>query len=319
MYAQLFRRVFSSFLLMVCGAACVAAPTPTPTPLPDLNTVLTVKDGGDERLRALALRMIAPYTSYVASGGSAQTPEIIVGGLPDNFPLELPQPPNSTLLGSARGRVAWDGVQVFLDVNDSLAGVIDFYTQQLKDQGFTVWTPVPPIGKMESGTDGVVLCRADKPTEVDIFAAEMPNKPLQVTLTVETSPQLTRCLWDQPDRTISYSEKMMPSLQPPENALTTLNLNVHSNGGGSAYSTGTASESLALYTDLSVAQVAESYAKQLVDAGWTKADETNTNQVAWSRWTKHDEFDSEWSGVLIITAGAVEERERFMIFNIELK
>lgn len=302
-------------------AACVAAPTPTPTPLPEQNLVVINQAGGDERLRALTLRLVAPYTGITDSAGAMQTPQLIVGGIPDNLPLSIPQPPKATLLGSLRANNSTEETRIFFDVEDTSVSIIDFYIKALKTQGFSIWTPNPPYIMADPHLNGIIFCRTETdPVEVDVSTVTLENQPVQLQLNIQIDPRATPCLFPRTAYPGPFSQTMMPALTLPKDAISGLDLTLNSTGSsGASASTGEGNQSIRFYTNLSVAEVAESYAKQLASAGWTKAAETNTDQVAWSRWTKTDQFDGEWAGVLLITAGPVEARERFMLFNIELK
>jgi hypothetical protein len=310
-------RTVALLLSLASLIACVAAPTPAPTP--DQNVALINKEGGDERLRALALRVISPYSDGTQNPNSLQTPEIVVGGIPDNLPLDLPQPPKATLLGSLRPNTTFYETQIFFDVEDTSVSIIDFYIKSLKLQGFSIWTPNPPFINNDPHLDGVVLCRTDiKPTEVDISTATIPDKPVQLRIDIRTNPQAAPCFWPQSVFPGPFSAAMMPKLKMPENAIAGTDLHLIGSSGGAA-SNNQSSQSLQIYTELSVSEVADTYAQQLLSAGWAKAKETNTDEVAWSRWTKADQFDGEWDGVLLVTGGPIEARERFVVFNIELK
>jgi len=315
------RRTVALLLSMTSLMACVAAPTPAPTPLPDRTVVFSNQAGGDERLRALALRLIAPYNNYTNSAGSVQTPQLIVGGIPDDLPVDLPQPPKATLLGSWRDDDSTIETRIFFDVDDTSVSIIDFYIRALKSQGFSIWTRKPPYINPDPHLNGISFCRTDtNPTEVDVSTVTLPDQPVQLQIAVQTNPQSTPCLWPE-GFNAPFSQTMMPDLKTPADAISGLDFSLNSVGGahGASASMGEGNQSVRFYTKLSVSEVADSYAQQLVAAGWAKAKETNTDEVAWSKWTKTDQMNGEWDGVLLVTAGPIEARERFVVFNIELK
>jgi hypothetical protein len=133
--------IFAAAFLPLWLAACNAAP---PAPLPTVtavsgDTVVIVQSGGDERLRELATRLLTPRAFSVEDLASYQTPQLIVGGLPDGLPLDLPMPDDATLLGSMTQRSKWEGVTVLLDVSLPKEKVTEFYTQELGKQGFSGW------------------------------------------------------------------------------------------------------------------------------------------------------------------------------------
>ncbi|HKZ69912.1 MAG TPA: hypothetical protein VJL59_08180 [Anaerolineales bacterium] len=304
--------IFVFIFLPVWLAACATTP-PTPAPTVTVaseDTVVIVQSGGDERLRELATRLLTPRAFSVEDMASYQTPQLIVGGLPDGLPLDLPMPDDATLLGSMTQRSAWEGVTVALDVSLPKESVAEFYTQEFGKQGFAVWErPFP--SEPPPGTAGVTLCRRDNWAEVGVFAYEAEGKPTEVQIHILTDPRLMPCAQDYGvPGPMPFADSLMPSLTQPLDAKT---------GSMNLFSTGKASFSTELYSALSVKDIAAHYNAQIEDAGWKLIGQDEDELVARSSWSLTDKFDGEWAGVLLVTAGPLEWSSRFVIFQIELK
>lgn len=309
--------IFVFIFLPVWLAACATTP-PTPAPTVTVaseDTVVIVQSGGDERLLELATRLLTPRAFSVEDMASYQTPQLIVGGLPDGLPLDLPMPDDATLLGSMTQRSAWEGVTVVLDVSLPKESVAEFYARELGKQGFAVWErPFPSEPPL--GTAGVTLCRRDNWAEVGVFAYEAEGKPTEVQIHILTDPHSIQCAQEYPAISKPFAETLMPTLSLPVDAQTGY---AAMSGNGSYLSTGKASFSTELYTALSVKDIAAHYNAQIEEAGWKLIGQDEDELVARSSWSLTDKFDGEWAGVLLVTAGPLEWSSRFVIFQIELK
>lgn len=309
--------IFAVAFALLWLAACQTAPPPsipTTAPVSD-DTIVIVQSGGDERLRELAARLLTPRAFLVEGLTSYQTPQLIVGGLPHDLPLDLPLPDGAILLGSLIQRSAWEGVTVLLDAPLPKGGVIEFYEQELGKQGFAMWErPFP--GDPPPDTAGVVLCRKDDWAEVGVSAYEAEGKPTEVQIHILTDPRSMQCAQEYPAVTPPFAETLMPALTLPRDAQTGL---AHLTGEGTASSTGKASYSTELYTLLSVKDIAAHYSVQIEEAGWKLIEKDEDELVSRSSWTLTDKFDGEWAGMLLVAAGPVEWSNRLVIFQIELK
>ena len=91
-------------------------------------------------------------------------------------------------------------------------------------------------------------------------------------------------------------------------------------GLGSANSdVGEAQTTLTLIGDLSAAEVADFYNKQLVAAGWKMQDGGDKEGAAWSNWTFKDDQGVDWIGSLIVVNGSRESNMLFAVVTIKKK
>jgi hypothetical protein len=72
-----------------------------------------------------------------------------------------------------------------------------------------------------------------------------------------------------------------------------------------------------LTTDLSPAELANSYAGQLREAGWTPVAEETAEELAWSTWSTTDEEGQAWAGMLLVADNPVVADRLFAWFRVE--
>ncbi len=233
---------------------------------------------------------------------------MLVSSLPDNLPFELSLPENTTVIGSLIQADGPVGTEVFLDVNQPMPSVIDFYIKELEAQGFSVWEPgaVPtfvPEGKH------FLFCSSDKKIQVAVQALEIADEPTDVRLSFVTDSRFVSCE-KGPNYMTGYAQSLFPTLALPSGAIMS--------GGGSGNSfDGRAYSDMQILSNLSSAEIAGQLNSQLKEADWQLVEESQTDPVAWSTWELTDKKGQKWGGVLLISANAGTDH-RFARFEIEI-
>ena len=162
--------------------------------------------------------------------------------------------------------------------------------------------PTPPVvsrpgfqssGFNASSTATSMFCRNRELVVVGI--AEARGTETVVSLSHQTG-QRALCdpetMRSQPNRGMSMAMGLIPALAPIASGLTT--------GGGSGGGSDEAYAEARISTDMAVAEIAEHYRRQLLAAGWTDAERTNTSSIAVTTFTMRDSTARRWSGVLTV-------------------
>jgi hypothetical protein len=90
--------------------------------------------GGEDALRELAVRLLTFHHSLLVAGQQVQEPQLLVGQLPPDLPVELPLPEGSRLLGS----LAVENPMIAIETQLADEDVVAFYRERLTTAG---WTP----------------------------------------------------------------------------------------------------------------------------------------------------------------------------------
>jgi hypothetical protein len=162
--------------------------------------------------------------------------------------------------------------------------------------------PTPPVvsrpgfqssGLNASSAPNSMFCRNRELVVVGIAEARgtetvvsLTHQPAQRTL---CDPETMR---SQTNRSLSSAVGLIPPLAPITSGLTT--------GGGSGGGSDEAYADARISTDMAVAEIAEHYRRQLLTAGWTDAERTNTSSIAVTTFTMRDSTARRWSGVLTV-------------------
>src|SRR5260221_343468 len=129
--------------------------------------------GGEDALRELAVRLLSFHYSHLLVGQQVQEPQLLVGQLPPDLPVELPLPEGSRLLGS----LAVENPMVAIDTQLAGEDVVTFYRERLTTAGWTVQEQLgPPQG-------GFVHSSRSDPSMATFFTPDD-----RFTLTVQTAP-----------------------------------------------------------------------------------------------------------------------------------
>ncbi len=162
--------------------------------------------------------------------------------------------------------------------------------------------PTPPVvsrpgfqssGLNASSAANSMFCRNRELVVVGI--AEARGTETVVSLTHQPAQRMLcdpETMRSQANRSVSSAVGLIPSLAPIASGLTT--------GGGSGGGSDEAYADARISTDMAVAEIAEHYRRQLLTAGWTDAERTNTSSIAVTTFTMRDSTARRWSGVLTV-------------------
>ncbi len=229
---------------------------------------LTGSRGDFEALRLLATRMLWSYFP-----GDLESPEdvrLIVGALPDTLPVDVPLPDGCRVVGSmVRGRRE---ISIVLDSDQPAEQVLGFYRERLTAAGWRVPT-LPGHGGFTSGfmDRRAIYCWGSRGPALYVYARPLSGGPTDVRLDLHLDARHSPCgqRFMGPEM-----ENLIPFLSPPTGG----RQSPEGGGGGGdswrSYAT--------LETDLDLAAVAEHYARQLEQAGWTRMGAGQDSSLAWN-------------------------------------
>ncbi len=255
------------------------------------------RNGQDERgLRELALRLAAAPSPYMPP--AEREPQLFIGHLPPNLPIELPLPEDSRIVGSVVSRAT----VIYLDVDLPTNAVLDFYRERMMAAG---WSE-PQIPGMRHGgfvpaffplAHRVLLCKGEQGPSLTVIAYGAPGKPTDVRVelnTYEENPEQSPCAQQRRMRERMGPQiwDIFPPLVPPSGAQQQPQ---GGGGGGDRWYT-----SAALQTDLALGDIRVHYEAQLQDAKWTRTASGESGPAAWSTWTFADEEAETWRALFFI-------------------
>ncbi len=251
---------------------------------------MNVKSSDNETaLQTLTQRLLQlPFRSY-----DRDDIRIIVRGLDESMPIDLPLLPNASIVGSMmRGQRAWI---IVLDSKQSPAQALTFYSEHLRVRGWTKKDSADAHGFMSperSPYDRVVYCHGlDDSTSpaLTIYVRTMQHNVTDVRLELETDPRYTPC--GRPVR-MGDAFKHIPPLASPMSA--------EIKGQGGIGGDGRHVAFLDLDAHVSLRDLVMQYEGQLEGAGWVRADVGETDMLRWSTWIVGDEHGPPWHGFLFI-------------------
>lgn len=255
-----------AFLMLMMLLSIPASPTRAQT-------------GDDAALRELTRYLLVATSNGV--GNEARTVDLLPAQLPTDLPLALPTPPGARLVGSAvvhtRVRSAsWD---VIYDAPASATNLNDFYATTLPPLGWDA--PIsesrPARGFYPSvmGTPQRGLFCANGASLL-VNTGPTAAGTLFVRAHVEANGGL--CQRVSPVATGQPSAAdALPGLAAPGGVLLKLT--------GATFTADRVSTDATAATSMSAADIEASYARQLIDAGWTRVAGNASGPVAWSTWT----------------------------------
>lgn len=246
--------------------------------------------GGEDALRELAVRLLTFHYSLWLGGQQVQEPQLLVGQLPPDMPLELPLPEESRLLGS----LAVENPMIAIETQLAGEDVVAFYRARLTAAG---WTVQEHFGPMQGGF--VQSSRSDHSmatffTPDDRFTLAVMTAPapggrttVQLTLQGEAAEFRPRLRPHRPD-----FMAVLPPIHGPKGAL---QMPRGSSGGPDS-----AESNAALEADFDLAAVAIHYVDELERDGWRRLDAGTSGPVAWSTWSFVDTEGATWQALLLI-------------------
>ena len=261
--------------------------------------------GGDEAALREFIGRALDYPSPEATDGVT----VLIGALPEGLPLELPIPEGSRVVGSTVRGSELGGTEIILDVDMPPEGVLGFYQEELLRAGWEE-APEQPYGGgfVSASWPTATYCLNQDEAQIYLSAFEMPGKGADVRLNIQSPVQYSAC---DPQVYGPYDEgsAVIPELITPQGTVV--------ESGGSSSGDGMADTSASLRTDLSPAELVESYADQLREVGWTQIAREAAEELAWSTWSKADEEGRKWAGMLLVAANPVVPDRVFAWFRVE--
>lgn len=286
----------------------------------------------DDSTATVPLELVERIVGWGGSWGNSATSRmrILSGSLPEDLPIALPLPPDSRLLGSLampdtlpdalmgrRKRPVGRSFLIVLDVPSTNVDILAFYHNALAEHGWKppAFDPTDMYTYMDRG---------------GFRSTPAPSAPSQIFCSGPHGPWLRVTVYDGADGLsdvrihlstadngfcapqrmgpMGYMaiQRIVPVLQAPSG------VTMWGGGGGGSDTQWTTSATAE--TSMSAADLADSFAAQLVGAGWKRRDGGVNGALAWSSWTLID--DGEWQAMLWVLEEP-EPEHRFLRLRVE--
>ena len=300
------KRLFLITMLVLFLTGCANTPTPTPESTSSdevTGQTIEIVGGNEESLREFISRWLTPLYPV-------ETPKktvVTIGGLPEDLPLDLPMPEDARIAASVTGE--WADYVLIVDTGLSPEAAQDFYAKALVKAGWQT----APTGAYEHGFVSQAIpfsgyCLGEGEAFLNIGALQTSKGTTDLRLNLFTDPDEYMCREGGAGYGPEYVN-LIPPLQAPKGALV--------QGGGSGASDSDAQITANLKTELTAAELAAHYNRQLETAGWEMITQGDGEGAAWSTWSLKDEQGKPWSGTLIILETAAENNNRYALIHIE--
>jgi hypothetical protein len=253
----------------------------------------------DAEWRELALRFL---TRPVPGAEGSVRPELIVGALPPDLPVEIPVPAGVCVRGSLE---AGAHVQVILRSELAPDEVGELYRQRLEAQGWRELDLPRPSGFAPvTGPEYFrTFCRG--PEGPALILSATSRYPNAIGLDLNLDPRSSPC---RPYRGPGAMNRSLPALQPPADARQTF-----SGGGGSG---GYAHQTASVVAELDLPALTDHYAGQLRAAGWQELMRDLAGPAAWSTWTVRDD-GAEKRGIFFVIERSGEPRTYCLYLQLD--
>ena len=218
---------------------------------------------------------------------------IIVGKLPDNLPVEIPQPGDTKVIGSIqRGENIYD---IALDIPVAAAQVKSFYENQLIEKEWKQQEDISPKRAFATSAtefeENLSFCKSEKGPLLQLNINQPENTPTEVGMSLNTNESDSSCRFLV--KGLSFSFAKTPILKPPANTKVT-----PKQVGG--FSSEMSNSMANLESQRNLQQLNQHYTSQMQQAGWTKMADTQNNQAAFSMWSLKDKDNIYWQGMMSI-------------------
>jgi hypothetical protein len=221
---------------------------------------------------------------------ATETVQLLVDGLPDNLPIDLPLPEGVQVVASATASPLQ--VVIFLDAAALPEEVLGFYRERLQSAGWYELLLHRPGGFMPTGSPAVgTFCASEHGPSLQIHAQPVHDKPTDVRVHLNADPQQSLCAqppYGHREGPRRGASGVIPQLFGPSPG-------VQRGGGGGSGGDYTYSHG-ALDTTLDLAAVAAHYTGQLERAGWQPREAGQSAELAWSTWACRDDAGQQWKG-----------------------
>lgn len=261
--------------------------------------------GGDE---AALREFIGRALTYPSPSGASED-LVLIGALPDDLPIDLPLPDGSRVVGSTVRTAEYGGIEVILDIPMAPDAVQVFYQERLLRAGWEL-APQPPYsgGFASEPWPSATFCLNQDEAQIYLSVREVPDQPTDVRVNIQSTVQYSACD-PQAFGPSDEGSSMIPQLTTPGGTV----IESSSGSGGS----GTADASATLRTELSPPDLAEHYAEQLRQAGWTQIYQQLAQELGWSTWSITDEQGQPWAGLLLVAERPLHADQVFAWFRVE--
>jgi len=178
-------------------------------------------------LHALAVRLLAArYPGYPFRSPPAQEPQLLVGRLPADLPVDIPLPAGSRILGS----LIQGTISIVCDTNLSSMQVADFYRERLPAAGWSM--PEDPYGNPSLPEAPrpvlpfLVFCQRSQRLALRIQTHALKGASTRIQLELDTNPDRTSpcATREQQEKDLAARERALhapdpfPLLRPPSSA-----------------------------------------------------------------------------------------------------
>lgn len=270
------------FVLLLVLKSTVIIPTPVAVAeIPDGNNEM-IPRGVVERL----LRLNRPDFMGVEK-------QLVIGELPTNLPVEIPQPTNTEVVGTIqRGK---DNYQIELNVSESVARVESFYQQQLTKAGWKKQKKPSPKQAFaisaNQKNENLSYCKSNKGPAIDLMVSQSDNNSTAVSISLDTNENHSFCRYLAGGFPFDVVE--VPILKPPK-ATKVIPEPMRS------FSSEMSNSTVTLESELNLEQLNTHYMNEMQQAGWGKTADSKNNQINLTVWTFKGEKNSNWQGIMRI-------------------
>lgn len=262
----------------------------------------TAPSGDIEQLEKLALALLV--SSYKLQ---APSPRLFPGKIPENFPIEIPLPEQSHVLGTlVRSETQ---VEIVLESDLPPQEILKFYRTHLVALGWQEPEEIrsrPEGGFLHSDLDpdtNSIFCQQSSGAGLTLQTLPLESATTTVRLNISLDRKRNPCASLKMRRLHHRLYEMIPSLTPPAGAQ-------QQGGGGGSSGSNEAYTTATLKTALALDVLAQHYADQLSQAGWTQTGAGINGPAAWHTW-HFTEGQEPWSGMFFILKTPEKSDEYF--------
>lgn len=260
-----------------------------------MDTVLP-GEGAVSSIKELAERALRPRTPFADADHEVN---LLLGQVPEGLLDNLPDHPNSRLLGSVVRKTGdrVESIEVLLENTGDLDAVLSFYESGLGALGW-MQTPIPrPMagGFTRDVFAGVRWFRRDEagPT-ISASVSSIGRGRIDTRISIEYRRAAP---FAQPIGSRAALQEL-PMLRAPAD------VPLQPQGGG-GLGTGSWSEAIAI-TDLPAQALEAHFGQQFLESGWQQVDRGADGPLAWSTWRKS--IDEQSTRVLLVIETAADQR-----------
>jgi len=266
--------------------------------------------GEETFLEKLALRLLVfPGDPRVSK------PRLFLGKIPENFPIDVPIPAESRVLGTLARSEAHSEIVLESDLKpDEVAA---FYREHLTAHGWNEQEDEMRHhvgGFVHSGFgphNHIVFCQSSTNAALTLRLMQLEGTATDIRLDITLSSESNPCNQQKrPRHRVHHSHRnLLPPLVPPAGA--------QQRGGGGGGGDTEWHSNATLKTDLPLDVLARHYSEQLRKGGWIQNGEGASGPLAWHTWKFTDEDQEPWHGLFFILQKPEKEGEYVLYARVE--